>query len=207
MSDPIKKIMLKDGQVRYRFVVDAGRDPATGRRVQLTKTFEKWGEARAERARIVAETARGTFVRPKKITVAAYLDQWLEGATRNVRPSTRRSYIDALAPVRDRLGKVLLQDLEKRHVEGLVDWMLTSGRKRGGPAGTGLGPRSVRLTLGRLVAALEMAQREGLVVRNVAKLVEPPAYEPSKRRRNILLRSKNGPEKFFKCLKHFKIYF
>jgi len=34
--------------------------------------------------------------------------------------------------------------------------MLTSGRRRGGTPGTGLGPRSVRLTLGRLKAAFEM---------------------------------------------------
>jgi hypothetical protein len=44
-----------------------------------------------------------------------------------------------------------------RPIRFLVDWMLTSGRKRGGKPGTGLGPRSVRLTLGRLKAAFEMA--------------------------------------------------
>ena len=32
MADPIKKITLKDGTVRYRFVVDIGRDPETGSR-------------------------------------------------------------------------------------------------------------------------------------------------------------------------------
>ena len=59
--------------------------------------------------------------------------------------------------------------------------MATSGRKRGGKAGTGLGPRSIGLTLGRLTAALESALLEGLVVRNVAKLVAPPWYEPTER--------------------------
>ena len=181
MSDLIRKIQLADGKVRYRFVVDVGRDPATGKRTQLTKTFDTLREARAERGRIVSESARGTFVRPRKLTVGQYLDGWIEGATRNVRPSTRRSYVDALAPVRVRLGARVLQDLTKADVEALVTWMATCGRKRGGKAGTGLGARSIGLTLGRLTAALEMALAEGLVVRNVARLVAPPTYEPSER--------------------------
>jgi len=56
--------------------------------------------------------------------------------------------------------------------------METAGRRRGGKPGTGLGPRSVRLTLGLLTAAFEMATLEGLIPRNVAKLVKPPKYEP-----------------------------
>ncbi|WP_214365637.1 tyrosine recombinase XerC [Pseudonocardia sp. H11422] len=181
MSDPIRKIELKDGRVRYRFVVDVGRDPETGRRTQLRRTFDTLREARAERSRMISETSQGTFVRPRKLTVEQYLDQYLEGATRNVRPSTKRSYNDALAPVRARLGARKLQDLTKADVEGLVTWLETSGRKRGGKAGTGLGARSIRLTLGRLTAALEMAQAEGLVARNVAKLVTPPRYVPTER--------------------------
>jgi len=51
----------------------------------------------------------------------------------------------------------------------------------GGKAGTGLGPRSVRLTLGRLKAAFEMAVDEGRLVRNVVKLVTPPEYTPGER--------------------------
>lgn len=52
--------------------------------------------------------------------------------------------------------------------------MLTEGRKRGGKPGTGLGVRSVRLTLGRLRTALNVAVRRQLVVRNVAAFVTIP---------------------------------
>ena len=38
MKEPINKITLKDGSVRYRLVVDIGRDE-NGRRKQLTRTF------------------------------------------------------------------------------------------------------------------------------------------------------------------------
>src|SRR6266516_334333 len=42
-------------------------------------------------------------------------------------------------------------------------------------------PHSVRLTLGRLKAAFEMAVDEGKLVRNVVRLVKPPEYTPGER--------------------------
>jgi hypothetical protein len=53
---------------------------------------------------MISETTRGTFVRPRKLTLDEYLTEWVQGATRNVRPATKRSYADALAPARARLG-------------------------------------------------------------------------------------------------------
>lgn len=178
MSDPIKKVKLKDGKVRYRFVVDIGRDPETGKRQQKTFTFDTKREARAEYDKIRHETNEGTYVRPAKVTVSAYLNGWLEGATRNLRESSRRSYEDALRPAHERLGSMPIQTVTKADIERMVSWMETSGRRRGGKPGTGPGPRSVRLTLGRLNAAFEMATLEGLIPRNVVKLVKPPKYEP-----------------------------
>lgn len=180
MKEPIRKIELKDGSVRYRLVVDIGRDE-NGKRQQLTRTFDKLKEARAELSRIRHETDQGTYVKPSEITVNEYLDEYFIGATRGRRESTKISYRDAFRPVRERLGERRLQSITKADIENLVDWMLTSGRKRGGKPGTGLGPRSVRLTLGRLRAAFEMAVDEGKLVRNVVKLVTPPDYTPRER--------------------------
>ncbi|HTQ92499.1 MAG TPA: site-specific integrase [Streptosporangiaceae bacterium] len=52
--------------------------------------------------------------------------------------------------------------------------MLTSGRRRGGKPGTGLSPRSVRLTLGRLKAALALAVADRVLDYNPAEHVELP---------------------------------
>lgn len=180
MKEPIRKIILKDGTVRYRLVVDIGPD-GNGKRQQLTRTFDKLKEARAELSRIRHETDQGSFVKPAEITVGQYLDEYLVGATRGRRESTKISYRDAFRPVRERLGNRKLQSVTKADIESLVDWMLTSGRRRGGTPGTGLGARSVRLTLGRLKAAFEMAVDEGRLVRNVVKLVTPPEYKPEER--------------------------
>lgn len=77
-----------------------------------------------------------------------------------------------------RRGSMPIQKVTKADIEQMMTWMEACGRRRGGKPGTGLGPRSVGLTLGRLTAAFEMATLEGLVPRNVVKLVKPPKYEP-----------------------------
>jgi integrase len=176
----IKPHTLPDGQRRYSFRVDVGRGP-DGKRVQENHTFDKKRDAEEALARITAKRNDGSYVRQSRETLNEYLEGWLEGVTRDLRASTKRNYEDAFIPVRERLGGRYLQSVTKADIEGLVTWMLTSGRRRGGKAGTGLSARSVRLTLGRLTAALEMATLEGKIGRNVAKLVKPPEHTPRER--------------------------
>jgi len=56
---------------------------------------------------------------------------------------------------------------------------MASGRKRGGKPGTGLGPRSVRLTLSRLSAAFDQALDDGKVTRNPCARVRRPKMTAS----------------------------
>lgn len=173
MADPIKKITLKSGRVRYRTMVDIGRD-AEGKRKQLTITRDTRREVVDERARILHQRSAGTLVPPNKLTVSDLVDMWLKAATRDVEAATKRSYEDAMRYVKTHLGEKRLQQLTEGDVESLIDWMLTSARRRGGKPGTGVGLRTVRLTLGRLRAALTLAVRRQLVVRNVAEHVTIP---------------------------------
>jgi hypothetical protein len=92
-----------------------------------------------------------------------------------------------LQPVRERLGTRPLQSITKSDVEDLVDWMLTAGRRRRSKPGTALSGRTVRLTLGRLTAALEAAVLEGKLVRNVTRLVKPPEHTPRERDTRVLV--------------------
>ena len=65
----------------------------------------------------------------------------------------------------------------RQDIEGLRDWMTTGGRRRGGTPGAGLGPRSVRLTIGRLSAAYEQAIDDGKLARNPCRKVPLPKVE------------------------------
>src|ERR1017187_8653543 len=102
MKEPIRKITLAGGTVRYRLVVDIGLDD-NGKRRQLTRTYDKQKDARAELSRIRHQKAEGTYVPPPNLTVSQYLDEYLVGATRNRRASTKATDRDAFKPFCERL--------------------------------------------------------------------------------------------------------
>lgn len=162
----IKTITLKNGSKRYRFVVDVGRDPETGKRRQETHTFTQLKEAKAELSRVGHQVSTRTYVRPSKITVNEVCDNYLKSAANGAEAATESSYRHALKPARERLGDRQAQSITRQDIEKLRDWMMSEGRKRGGKPGTGVGARSVRLTLGRLGAAFEQAVEDGQVTRN-----------------------------------------
>jgi hypothetical protein len=164
----IKKVTLADGKVRYRFVIDVGVDPATKKRRQRTHTFDLRREAVDALARIRHQRRTGDYVLPTKLTVNEALDKLLPALCVEVEQASAQNYSDAMRPVRSFLGERNLQSLEEQDIDDLVHWMLTEGRVRGGKAGTGLGLRSVSLTLGRFRAVLNEAVRRKMLVRNVA---------------------------------------
>jgi integrase len=159
-TDPIKKITTKNGETRYRFIIDIGKRP-DGKRDQRCYTYAKLGEAGAARAKIISDRSCGTLV-PTKITVAEAIKAWLEGR-RNLRPSTQRGYADSLRLVSDRLGHIQLQNLTKKHVDDLVSELLASGRRIGNVQRKGLSGRSVNQALMLLGSVLEDAVRQGTV--------------------------------------------
>jgi site-specific recombinase XerD len=153
-----------------------------------------WGVTRpqASAARRLTPTTRGgkpkpswrdrrIYAAPTKVTVGEQVEVHLRSATRGKEAATIRNYRDALRPVQERLGAVPLQKLTTARVEDLVDWMLSSGRKRGGKPSTGLSPRSVQLMLSRLRSLLDDAVHRRLIEFNVAAPVKCPAQVRTQR--------------------------
>lgn len=170
MADTIKKVTLQNGTVRYRTVVDAGRDE-NGRRVQLTITKDTKTEVKAERSRIIAERSAGTFIAPSKLTLGEWLDQWLEYKRRDVEETTIRTYRLALVHVHERLGHVRLQELAEDQVRDFVDALVTGGRRKGGEPGTRLAVSTVEGILTRLREALSRAVVRKLIAVSPARHV------------------------------------
>lgn len=171
MAEP-KRIVLANGKVRYRLMVDAGRDE-NGKRVQLTVTRDTAKACREERDRIAHERAAGSFVAPSKITLGEWLDQWLEFKRRDVEETTIRAYRLALVHVYDQLGHIRLQELTEDHVRDFVDELVAAGRRKGGEPGTRLAISTVEGILIRLRGALGRAVVRKLVSVNVASAVRP----------------------------------
>ena len=71
----------------------------------------------------MTEAAAGTLVRRDKVTLGAFLAEWLD--SRRVRPNTLDGYRAALKPVIDHLGTVPLQHLDTPHLDELVRLRLT----------------------------------------------------------------------------------
>lgn len=126
------------GSIRKRgsswtYVVYLGRDPVTGKKKQ------KWvGGFATKRACEQALTATLEELRTDEyadagdLTVAAFLDRWLEGTVRTVRPTTAASYRDMMVGlVVPRIGHVRLRDLSSLAVSSLLAELLVSGRRRG----------------------------------------------------------------------------
>ena len=170
----IKTIELADGTKRYRFTADVGKHP-DGKRRQQTFTFTRKKDAEAELGKVTHQRREGTHVPRWNGTVARLCDEYERSAAFDNEANTVESYRHALKPARDRLGNVRANAVTRQDIEGLRDWMLTEGRRRGGKPGTGLGPRSVRLTIGRLSAAFEQAIDDGKLARNPCRKVSLPA--------------------------------
>ncbi|MFD7013670.1 tyrosine-type recombinase/integrase [Streptomyces sp. NPDC059928] len=175
LSQPIKKLPPNaKGQVRYRFVVDVGTDPATGKRKQLTRTLRTLKEAQAEYARIAVRRHNGAFVSRNKMTVNEWLDQWLAKKAEDLEETTISTYRVTLDRVRGRLGHIRLQELTEDDVEAWMLWALREGRVRATKAGPGLRVTSVEMSLTRLKEALNRAVSRRLVAVNVAQEVRIP---------------------------------
>jgi integrase len=128
------------------------------------------GRTRAEvRDKLVAALrgeASGLPLPAARVTVGAYLDQWLRDSARpSVRPRTYVSYAGIvrvhLAPG---FGQLPLARLAPQHVQAFLNAKSASG----------LSPRTVGYLRAVLRQALGQAERWGMVTRNVARLADPP---------------------------------
>lgn len=155
----------------WGYVVDVGRDPATGRRRQRTKGgFKTRREADAALAELIRSVGTGTYVARDPQTLAEWTERWLATMAPKIRPSTLSDYRKSLAHVTQRIGEVRLQALRPLDVEELYATLLEEGHRFGG----GLAPKTVRNVHIALRRSLADAERFGLVQRNVAALVKAP---------------------------------
>jgi len=156
----------------WSYVVDVGRDPASGRRRQRTKGgYRTKKEAQQALAALIRTLGDGTYVARDPQTLDEWITRWLGTMAPKVRSSTLRDYANGLARVTEQLGQMPLQSLRPLDVEELYASLLKSGGRGGGA----LAPKTVRNIHIALRRSLADATRLGLVSRNVAALVKPPA--------------------------------
>jgi integrase len=169
--------ITRRGRQSWTVIVDLGADPVTGKRRQLSRSVKgPKRNAEAELVRLLHDRDTGVERPTGKLTVAAYLEQWLRDYVKgNCAPKT---YVTYGQVVRQHFvpafGSVELVALRPSHIQALYAKLLLDGR-RDRPGG--LSARSVVRYHQILHAALRSAVRWQLLIRNPADSVDPPRAE------------------------------
>ncbi len=150
------------------------RDEKTGRWIGQAaiqgKRKSLYGKTRKEvqdKLRVLlADADKGLLPPSERLTVAQFLQRWLEGVVKpGLRSTTYRDYKNTIdrhtVPL---LGHLRLTQLQPAHLQGLYASLLDSG----------LSPKTVRNVHGCIHAALEQAVKWNLAARNVSSIVELP---------------------------------
>lgn len=157
---------LKNGKtVGWRGAVSLGYD-AQGQPLRKTVSGRTQEEVRERMAALLSAQHTGMLADSGGLTVAAYLDRWMQAKERDgVKPNTLRSY-------RDTARLYLIPSLGCKKLEKLtpldVEAMLSALRK------VGKSPQVLGYTLRVLKMALRQAVRWQMVPRNVAEAIKPP---------------------------------
>ena len=159
----------------WSFVVDV---PAVaGKRQQVYRRgFKTKKEAEAAEAAIVSDIARGTYVRPARVTVEQYLvDEWLHAKTSGLKPSTAASYEQMIRSyVVPRIGPTSIADVDGAMLNALYADLLANGRTGASGKRGGLSPKTVRNVHGMLHRAFKDAVRWRRLAVNPADAADQP---------------------------------
>lgn len=157
--------VYQDAKGRWYFKATLGRDPLTGRRVQVTKRGFATAMAAARARRDLLDEGREARV-PTAMSVDELLDLYLDGIDADGRLSakTRFDYRNsAESYVRPLLGTKLVRDVTP---DVVLAWQRALGDGSGSRRGKPLSPNTVRLARAPLAGAFKLAVSSGIVMRS-----------------------------------------
>lgn len=169
-------------------------DTTSGKRKRIHMYGKTRQEVHDRLTAKLAEIRKGVRTPDREWTVGAYLDYWLANVVAvKDRPRTVELYEGFIRLyLKPAFGSVRLSKLTIQHVQTFLNDRLA----------TGSSVRSVHQMRSTLRAALSRAEREELVHRNVAKLVELPAWE----RRSIQPWTADEGRRFLAAARSHRLY-
>jgi integrase len=153
------------------------RDPATGKRKRKWHSFEGTKrEAQTECSRLVAAVSSGSYLEPRKTTLADFLGRWLDHIKSQVSPKTLERYSGLVNKnIIPAMGALQLSRLKPAQISDAYAKALSGGRQD--EKSGGLSPRTVGHIHRVLKQALSQAVRWEELARNPADAVDPPKVE------------------------------
>ena len=142
---------------------------------------EQSGRRSLSAPRLITEVASGVCVDPSRLTVAAYLNHWLNHMRTHISPRSVECYRELAANMLPWIGSVVISKLRAVEIARMYVNALETGRRdRSGP----LSHRTVYHMHVLLKSALAQAVKWEMLGRNPANAVKPPKVE--RRRMNVL---------------------
>ena len=152
---------LRDGVMKrgstWSYVIRV-KDPETGvSRPRWVGGFATEGAAKTARDQARVKARQGEYIDPSSITVAAYLDEWIESHAMEIKPRTLHDYRSCIRLyLTPRIGHVPVQAVRQSTITKLYRDLLTSGGRDGKPLAVP--------TVTHLHAVLRKAFRDAVVV-------------------------------------------
>jgi integrase len=178
------------GEQSWQLKFDLGRDPATGKRLSRFVAFRGTKrEAQAELNRLLNRKNEGTYVDPTKMTVAEYLEHWLNvDIDRRLAGKTAARHRGIVRhQIVPQLGRLPMRKLTAVHIEACEAELQRKGYVKGRKQGSGLSAQTVLHVHRTLSQALAHAVKIGVLFKNPAEQVKPP--RPAGREIAILSKS------------------
>ena len=161
-----RNISYDDVRKVYYVSMDLGRDE-NGKRIRQYKTFPNISSARAGLKEFHAERKRNSRTTPHRITVAQWLEYWMDTI---VRPNRAETTVYAYQKIIDNhinpaMGNVALTDLTAKDIQ---QYYIDTQRA------TGLSSNTMRRHHDLLSSSLRTAVRQDMLLSNPVDRVEPP---------------------------------
>jgi integrase len=163
---PLKGTKVERSPGVWRLRVYTGADPVTGNPRQLSRTFKGTKkQADSALAEFVTEVANGTDAVERTMTLAQFLDRWIDHITPSRSPTTIRGYKFKVKRIAARLGRIPLQKLTAHQLDRAYHQWLEEG----------LDPSSVHHLHRVLSAALHQAVKWGVLSVSPTDRASPPS--------------------------------
>ena len=184
----ITKKVVKKGDKTYTYWRARWTDP-DGQVKE--KRFDSQAAAQEHLTETLAKIQRNKYIAPNKITLGAWLDEWVKEYSADLKYQTKRSYESAIREhIKPKLGKIKLQELKGDKIQSFVNSLGKTGKKTvtKGEDGkekvtyTGLAPKSVKNIYGVLRTTLETAVDMKLIEANPADRVKLPRLERAEKK-------------------------
>ena len=162
-----KKTVTRSGKTYtyWEARVTTGRDPGTGRQVQISITGKTQKEVREKLQAAAVAVDNGTYIQPERMTVGEWLDIWTAEYLGGVKPNTVRIYRNNVKKhIKPALGAVRLPELRPHMIQAFIN-------------GLELAPASVRLAYKVLYQALKKAVALHYIPQNPAEGCTLPRLE------------------------------